>query len=337
MTGLRPAFDDRRRSTPGWRNVRLGLRYWRLWPKLAVNYARARRGERVLRGVEFAITFRCNLHCRHCLRTKLIDEAATELSRAEILDAVRQIARLGGVFVNFTGGEASLRPDILDIVGDAATVPRLIVTLASNGYELDAAKIAALAGRGLAMLVLSLDGATAATHDAFRRQPGSFARTAAAVREAKARGLDVWLTCVATNEGLLGGEVRRTAEVARDWRCTFTLNLPYDVGAWEGGDVALMPDAYAEYRNLLRLPWVRWEGSSNWLGEGCPAGVEKIYITPYGDVMPCAVIHRSYGNLRRESLATIYARLGEHPAFRDCRKACLVAEDRTPLESRDIG
>ncbi len=30
---------------------------------------------------------------------------------------------------------------------------------------------------------------------------------------------------------------------------------------------------------------------------GCPAGMEKIYITPYGDVIPCPFIHIGFGNI----------------------------------------
>ena len=82
------------------------------------------------------------------------------------------------------------------------------------------------------------------------------------------------------------------------------------------------------FRRLVSQPSVRWEGSSNYLREGCPAGGEKIYITPYGDVMPCACIHASYGNLRERSLREIYREMRETPIFRKgTHRRCLVAED----------
>ena len=201
------------------------------------------------------------------------------------------------------------------------------MTLASNGVAATDDLLGRLARRGLAMLAVSLDGSTAELHDAFRGRPGAFDAAIRAVKAARRLDLPVWLTAVAAREGLRGGDLRRLADLAADLGCPLTLNLPYPVGGWDSRDVALTPDDYAEYRALLRLPHVRWEGSSNWLGEGCPAGVEKVYVTPYGDVFPCAVIHRSYGNLRQESLAAIYARIGEHPCYGVGRKPCLVAEN----------
>ena len=98
------------------------------------------------------------------------------------------------------------------------------------------------------------------------------------------------------------------------------------MGRWEGRDLTLSTDAYRIYLDLLRLPHIRWEGSSNWISEGCPAGAEKIYITPYGDVFPCAILQTSFGNLREQPLDRIYERIGEDPRFKNCKKPCLAAE-----------
>jgi MoaA/NifB/PqqE/SkfB family radical SAM enzyme len=322
-----PETASPRRSWLRARDLRTALRFPRLWPKLAANTARAALGRRVLRGVEFAVTYRCDLDCPHCLKQRLVDGSRAELTAQEIRRTARRIAGLGGIFINLTGGEAALREDIEEIVAATSGVRGLIVTLASNGYALSEDLLRRLTRRGLAMLVLSLDGPTAEVHDAFRGRPGAFAGVVRSVEAARRLRLPAWLTAVATRENTRNGDLRRVAALADAWGCPLTLNLPYPVGGWNGRDVALSPEEYAEYRALLRLPHVRWEGSSNWLGEGCPAGVEKIYITPYGDVFPCAVIHTPYGNARDEPLDTIYARLGAHPCYGAGRKPCLVAED----------
>jgi len=314
-----------------WQNLRLVLRFHHLVPKLMRNYARVLASKRVLRGVEFAVTYNCNFHCPHCLKSDIIDPDRPELTRDEVLDAAGQIERLGGIFINYTGGEPILRQDIFEIVERTARMRGLIVTLASNGFALDESKIKTLARSGLSILVLSLDGACADTHDRFRNREGSFDRVLRAVEAAGSHNLPVWFTGIATREYLLSGEIERMADLANRLGCILTLNLPYDVGEWRGSDVALSMEAYRIYLDILRLPHLRWEGSSNWISEGCPAGSEKIYITPYGDVFPCAVIQKSFGNLRERPLESIYADMGLNKQYQTSKKPCLVAEDRTLL------
>lgn len=326
MSGLARVGGFGERLGPRGQNLRYVLRFPRLVPKLALDYLRVLAGRRVLRGVEFAITYRCNFVCRHCLTQTVTADRRPELNRAEIADIALQIDRLGGFYINFTGGEPILRDDIEDIVADAAARRRLLVTLASNAYALTPEKLTALKKRGLAMLTLSLDGPDPEAHDRFRDQTGSFARVAATVGVARSLNLPVWLNAVATREALQSGAMARLADLARQWHCLLTLNLPYPTGGWRNEDVRLGDAEYRQYLELLRLPHVRWEGSSNWGREGCPAGVEKIYITPYGEVFPCAVLQTTYGNLREESLAAIYRRLGAEPLFDGRHKPCLVAE-----------
>lgn len=310
-------------------NLRQAWKFRRLIPKMAVNTVRAKSGARVLRGVEFAITYTCNFACSHCLRDNLIDEERTELSADEIVETARAIESLGGIFINYTGGEALVRKDIDEIIERTARIPGLFVSLASNGWLLTPTRLREVKRLGVSMLALSLDGPTAEIHDGFRKRTGSFERVIEAARAAKSEGIDVWFTGVVRNDLALGGHLEALTELARREGCLLTLNLPYDVGGWHGRDedIRLTPEAHALYVEMLKKPWVRWEGSSNWDCEGCPAGVEKLYFTPYGDVFPCGAIHHNYGNVREKPLSEIYTRMGLESDFGHCRKGCLVAEE----------
>ncbi|MDH6708151.1 cytosylglucuronate decarboxylase [Kitasatospora sp. MAA19] len=82
-------------------------------------------------------------------------------------------ARAAGVdYVRFTGGEPLMHPDVVELVR-AGTAAGMKMSIITNGSLLP--KLAPeLAAAGLAQVIVSLDGASAATHDTYRRSPGMF-------------------------------------------------------------------------------------------------------------------------------------------------------------------
>src|SRR6201990_3784063 len=70
--------------------------------------------------VVWEITLACNLKCNHC-GSRAGKRRADELSTAECLDVVRQLAAAGTREITLIGGEAYLRRDWLEIA--AANAP----------------------------------------------------------------------------------------------------------------------------------------------------------------------------------------------------------------------
>lgn len=114
----------------------------------------------------------CNLTCTHCFAGTLPRRGAL-LTTAELDRLFAELAGLGCFRLNLTGGEPLLRRDLLELV-DLAAGHGLHCTLTSNGTLLDERLARELGRRDGLRLNVSLDGATAATHDAVRG-PGSFA------------------------------------------------------------------------------------------------------------------------------------------------------------------
>jgi MoaA/NifB/PqqE/SkfB family radical SAM enzyme len=309
-------------------NLALAWRHRRVTGRLLRNYARVLAGNRrVLRGVEFCLTYDCQLDCAHCLTKPLIVPDRAAMTADQAVRAIADLAKLGAVFVNLTGGEPLLRDDLTQIVRRAAADRSVLITVATNGLELSEGKARELAGAGAAMITMSLDGPDAATHDASRGRAGSFAALLTACEATHAAGLDLWLTTILTRENARDGSAYRIADLAAELGATLTVNLAYAVGNWREHDALISGEEDRVFRDLLRRPHVRWEGSSNYLAQGCPAGSEKLYITPYGQVMPCATIQRSFGNLLEEPVAEIWRRMGRVPWFAGQQKPCLVAQD----------
>jgi len=299
-----------------------------LLPRLLFNYARMLLFRTPLvRGVEFAVTYRCQLKCPHCLRWPLMDTERRELTAGEIREVTGALIRLGALNINLTGGEPLLREDILDVVR-MAWPDRCFLTLATNGKALTLPLARDLRKAGIRMLSLSLDAPGAETHDRLRGAPGNYRQVMQALEVARRAGLRVSVCTIVTRDLLRGEAVPRILRELRGRAQQLTLNMPYMVGGWAAKDEWYTEDDRRRFRELLALPGVRWEGSSNYFREGCPAGVEKIYITAYGDVMPCACIHASYGNVRERPLEEIYADMRRTPIFRKgVHACCLVAED----------
>jgi len=286
----------------------------------------------LVRGVEFAVTYRCQFTCQHCLRLPLVDPARAELSPGEIRAVTGDLIRLGALNINLTGGEPLLRDDILEVVR-LAWPDRCFLTLATNGKALTLGLARALRRAGVRMLSLSLDGAAPEPHDRRRGVPGSYEAVMEALDTARQAGLPVSVCTIVTRDMLREGAVPQILRDIRGRAQQLTLNMPYMVGGWADRGEWYTEEDRQRFRRLLDLPRVRWEGSSNYFLEGCPAGVEKIYITPYGDVMPCACIHASYGNVRERPLREIYQGMRQTPIFRGgVHRSCLVAEH--PVFSR---
>ena len=129
-----------------------------------------------LRLVFWELTARCNLKCCHC-RAEAQDQAvAGELSTAQIISVARDIRATGDPIMILTGGEPLVRKDFFEIAKECVGMFSR-VALATNGTMVDEPMAKRIAAAGIQRASVSLDGATAATHDAFRGVPGSFAAT----------------------------------------------------------------------------------------------------------------------------------------------------------------
>jgi cyclic pyranopterin phosphate synthase len=103
-----------------------------------------------------SLTDRCNFRCTYC------SPAAHEppdalLSRAELARLFRLFAALGVRRVRLTGGEPTLRKDVVEIVADAAGTPGIEdVAITTNGHRLDEL-VEPFREAGLGALNVSLD------------------------------------------------------------------------------------------------------------------------------------------------------------------------------------
>lgn len=310
-----------------WKHLKYPFRYPGIVPRAAANYFRLFvLSQPRLRAVEFALTYDCSCHCEHCSAALLKTHGGPPLDTTEVCDALEQMHRLGAMNINLTGGEALLRPDLVAIV--RAAHPRsTVVSVATNGVPLTAKKAADLRRWGVRIVTISVDSAEPEVHDRSRGLPGAFDKAMAATRHCRAQGIDVFWCTILTPENAANGDLRRLVDLAAAEQLTITINYPCAVGGWAEREFVITDELRALHHALVREPHVRWEGHSNFRREGCPAGIEKLYISPWGDVMPCPFIHITYGNLRERPLAEIWRAMLAGGTFDTIRADCPLATD----------
>jgi AdoMet-dependent heme synthase len=137
------------------------------------------------------VTQACDLACVHCRASAQPDRHPMELSTEEGKQLIDQIAALRVPVFVLTGGDPIKRPDLFELIGHARHVGVRVSLTPSATPLLTKEIIVRLKAAGLARLAVSMDGACAQTHDAFRGMTGSFARTLDAVRWANQVGLPV--------------------------------------------------------------------------------------------------------------------------------------------------
>ena len=159
----------------------------------------------------------CNLACSYCLAESTPVAPRRALGLGDVRRLVDEAVELGFSHVYFTGGEPFLVEEIYEMLAYASA--RLTTSVLTNAMVLHGrrlARLVAIANDRLRIQV-SLDGATAADHDAYRGR-GSWVKTVAGIRALKAAGLHVCLSTTETpaNAERLGAirELRRELGVA---------------------------------------------------------------------------------------------------------------------------
>ncbi|MBW7884461.1 MAG: radical SAM protein [Caldilineaceae bacterium] len=299
--------------------------------------ARARQTRRLL-SVHWELTYRCNEQCSHCYLDVLPPGAPTpgELTTAECMDLLDEMAALGVLHLTLSGGEILLRRDFFAIA-EAARERGLALRLFTNGTlikEPVADRIAALYPYSVE---ISVYGAHAATHDAITRRPGSFALTLRAFRLLQARRVRTVFKTPLMRENVR--QIHALKALAAQLGARFRYDLT--ITPKNSGDPAPLRHRLT-YEDLLWFfretlhPSSIVERPLDDACRTCNVGRNALVIRPNGEVYPCMEIPLRVGSVRAAPLRTIWEEaavwreldhltLGDLPVCRTCtlRGLCL--------------
>ncbi len=182
-------------------------------------------------------TRRCNLSCAHCFvdvtaggRDPIDTETAMHMIDGLVENDVYQLG--------FAGGEPFLRPDFYTLAAYARD-QGLTIQVATNGLFLGDEPVERLLDVGFRCIQISLDGATAASHDVLRGA-GRFDAALDGVRASVRGGLPVVLA-IAVHRGNLD-EVEAMVDLAeREAAIILKVQPVFTSFSWRGEDGALTP------------------------------------------------------------------------------------------------
>jgi len=204
--------------------------------------------------VDFNLTNACNLSCTHC-HSASGKPLPDELGTSEILDAVSQVHNLGALSIAFAGGEPFMRPDLMDILVHACSLPGWRVAVITNGMFLTDRRIRQILDVCPEVGVnVSVDGSNPDTFGMLRAQPGAtpaaraalFNRVTAGVRRAAVAGLSVSVNTTMTRAG------------RDDFRATYDLAIN-DLGAKALVGIKFFPAGFGRnHLDLYEFTWPEW-------------------------------------------------------------------------------
>ena len=269
--------------------------------------------------MDLALTYCCNNDCTHCYNAR--PRNYPELSTSHWLTIIDRLWQIGIPHVVFTGGEPTLRDDLLILVAYAQATG-MVTGLNTNGRRLaDAGFVHELVEAGLDHVQITLESHDPAIHDTMVMRHGAWIQTVAGIRNVLDSPLFVMTntTMLQNNAPFISETLDFLAELGVP-----TIGLNALIYAGKGASVGCgLPES--ELTPLLemarnkteqhdqRLIWYtptqycHFDPMSLELGvKGCTAALYNMCIEPDGAVIPCQSYYQPLGKLLTDPWKTIW-------------------------------
>ena len=298
----------------------------------------------------------CNLECRHCRRLEVAKalskrDMTTEQVKQHLIDGLLQVglpsealAKEGRPVLVCSGGEPLMRTDIFELAA-YATSRELPIALATNGTLIDEATADRIIASGFERVSVSLDGADANTHDAFRQQQGAFDGAVRGIQLLRQRGMGMQVNTTVTLHNIreLEAIYQRVIDLGVEAWHVFMF-VPVGCGLAIPADQQLAAEQYEttlhwladramEQRIFVRATcapqYYRILAQSRSIGrlqrhakfatltKGCLAGTGICFVSHTGELFPCGYLPLSSGNITRAPFAEIWNTSPIFEALRD--------------------
>jgi MoaA/NifB/PqqE/SkfB family radical SAM enzyme len=281
---------------------------------------------------------RCNLNCKFCYEHDLQKKYGNvQLSYDELANFADQADELGYFDITIQGGELLIDVESLYKLVECLKTERFEISLVTNGYLMTQEIADHLAEIGVDVVGVSLSTLNAEEHDASRGVKGSHERALKALEYVEKAGMTVWPHAIFGHDNAQSPELEEFLKRMDEKGYLTYLNLAMPFGEWNQNADVILTEEDVEKLNYFRKNyrcnvdlWNQYDTKKE-KNMGCSA-VNRLYLTPLGDVMPCPFIHMTLGNIKEQSLKDIVEYGFRIKWFRNHSDICLTAQN---MEFRD--
>ena len=261
------------------------------------------------------LTYRCNARCDICSYWRNPTDAEMELQLADVKVGLDRVYESGCRFVNFSGGEPTLRDDLEYIISHASG-RGFWTSIVTNGSLLDRNRIDQLKKAGLDNLFVSLDFVDEQKHDEFRGIDGLYDKVINALVYLGGKFTKghrtAGILCVISK--LNSDVLKELVKLAKELGVYIVFQLYHDRKTEEKEfNASEVSEIVSDLMKLKRSYWnlisskaylARMVDYRNNTLPSCLAGKKYFSIDPYGYLHPCVDLP-SVGHVLRDDISVI--------------------------------
>lgn len=202
--------------------------------------------------IAWEITRSCELNCVHCRAAARFGPYSNELTTEEIFRTMNNISGFTYPIIILTGGDPMMRKDVFEIARYGTDLGFRMV-MSPCGKLMTDNTVQKMLDAGIKRISISIDGATAESHDRFRRVPGAFSDAMKGIDAARRNGLEFQINTTITKQNV--------HELGR------ILELAVEVGAVAFNPFLLVPTGRGKELAEQEISPVEYEKVLNWIYE----------------------------------------------------------------------
>lgn len=235
------------------------------------------------------------------------------------------------VQIRLTGGEPTLHPEFFRIFEDVTSHDAWVTIFTNGRWQSSEQFVKRIGGRRhFSGLLISLHGASSASHEAFSGVPGSFDETVTNIRLAVANEITVALSTVITRYSW--SEIEAIVELSQELDVhyiAFSRYVGRSLPTIEPTQKQLQAAIFCIQELIQASAPVKYSiGVPQCFvltgAEGCLAGVAYVSVDPWGNVRPCAHSPAIIGSLHESSMHELW-----HSEAMDAWRALMPSECTT--------
>lgn len=295
--------------------------------------------------VQLEITDKCNFRCRHCYHLDFDCEVSSQdFPDSQVMLMAEKLVEAGIFGVTVTGGEPFVRKELVKRLVKYFAEHNTDVSLNTNLLLLDQATLEDLMANNLGSMLVSCASADSELYG-FMTGGGNLVRFEDRLRMAIDHGQGLSINMVVNQNNF--GSIRQTATrmhelgVKTFGATPMGLNLQnpdlthllrreqvialVEELMWIKENLGMNVDIFEAMPKCVFPTWVM-EKNPHFVRRSCQAGRTIVSVANNGDVRPCSHNPDVYGNILRDSLEVIWAKMEEWRDYRMTPNRCITCK-----------